>query len=114
MRLTLAAATAVAVAVLLAAGYSYVSVRDQLQRQVDERLHDQAERISDSRFFGRVLGPVPSSPLASEQPVVQLVGADGTTTRPTNQRGHIPVDATDRAVAAGKVEQHFFDATVRG
>jgi two-component system sensor histidine kinase MprB len=114
MRLTLAAATAVAVAVLLGAGYSYVSVRDQLRRQVDERLQDQAERVSDSRFFVRVLGPVPNSPLASEQPVVQLVGADGSTTRPAKQRGRIPVDATDRAVASGRVAKHLRDATVRG
>ena len=114
MRLTLAAATAVALAVLLGAGYSYVSVRDQLQRQVDGRLQDQAERVSDSRFFGRVLGPVPSSPLAAEQPFVQLVGADGTTSRPANQHGQIPVDATDRAVASGRVGKRFRDATIRG
>ncbi len=114
MRLTLAAATAVALAVLLGAGYSYVSVRDQLQHQVDGRLQDQAERVSDSRFFGRVLGPVPSSPLASEQPFVQLVGADGSTSRPANQPERIPVDATDRAVASGRVGKRFRDATVHG
>jgi two-component system sensor histidine kinase MprB len=114
VRLTLAAATAVALAVLLGAGYSYVSVRDQLQRQVDERLQDQAQRVSDSRFFGRVLGPTPSSPLAAEQPFVQLVGADGTTTRPANQHSRIPVDATDRAVAAGRIDKRFRDATVQG
>jgi two-component system sensor histidine kinase MprB len=114
MRLTLAAATAVALAVLLGAGYSYVSVRDQLQRQVDGRLQDQAERVSDSRVFGRVLGPVPSSPLASEQPFVQLVGADGSTSRPANQHGRIPVDTTDRAVASGRVDKRFRDATIHG
>ncbi len=114
VRLTLAATTAVALAVLLGAGYSYVSVRDQLRREVDERLQDQAQRVTDSRFVGRVLGPIPSSPLASEQPFVQLVGADGSTSRPANQRGRIPVDATDRAVAAGGVDKRLRDATVQG
>ncbi len=114
MRLTLAASAAVAVAVLLAAGYSYVSVRDQLRHQVDERLQDQAQRISDSQLFGRVLDRIPRSPLASEQPIVQLVGADGSTSRPANQRGRIPVDAADRAVASGRATKHFRDATVQG
>jgi two-component system, OmpR family, sensor histidine kinase MprB len=114
MRLTLAASAAVAVAVLLAAGYSYVSVRDQLRHQVDERLQDQAQRISDSQLFGRVLDRIPRSPLASEQPIVQLVGADGSTSRPANQRGRIPVDAADRAVASGTATKRFRDATVQG
>lgn len=114
MRLTLAAAAAVAVAVLLAAGYSYVSVRNQLRGQVDERLTDQVDRVGDVRIFRGVLGPVPDSPLAADQSIVQLVGADGSTTRPANQRGRIPVDARDRAVAAGRVEKHLRDATVNG
>src|ERR1700675_402657 len=114
MRLALATSAAAALAVVLAAGYSYVGVRDQLRRQVDERLADQAKRISNARFFGRVLGPIPDSPLAGEQPVVQLVAADGSTSRPANQRGRIPVDAGDRAIASGRSQKHLRDATVRG
>jgi two-component system, OmpR family, sensor histidine kinase MprB len=114
MRLTFAAATAVAIAVVLAAGYSYVSVRDQLRSQVDERLTDQAQRIGAPQYFERVLGSTQPSPLAVEQPAVQLVGADGTTSRPANQKAHIPVDAHDRAVASGKVERYLRDATVQG
>ncbi|MGZ4736574.1 MAG: sensor histidine kinase [Acidimicrobiia bacterium] len=114
MRLTLAAAAAVAIAVLLAAGYSYISVRDQLRGQVDERLKEQAVRITDTGFFGRVLRPIPDSPLAPEQSAVQLVGVDGSTSRPSNQLGRIPVDSQDRAVAAGSKAEYLRDATIRG
>jgi two-component system sensor histidine kinase MprB len=113
-RLTLAASAAVAVAVLLAAGYCYVSVRDSLRNQVDERLADQVARVRDPDFFSRILTPVPDSPLADEQPVVQLIGADGAVSRPANQRGRIPVDDADRAVAAGGSDRRLRDATVLG
>jgi two-component system sensor histidine kinase MprB len=113
-RLTLAAAAAVAITVVLTAGYSYVSVRNQLRSQVDGRLVEQTSRLNGTRFVERILSPLSPSPLASEQPVVQLVGADGSTTRPKNQSGRIPVDGTDRAVAAGRVEKYLRDATVGG
>jgi two-component system sensor histidine kinase MprB len=122
-RLTLVAAAAVALAVILASAIVYVVVRDQMRGQVDDALRARAFEIA---------GPG-SPPLHLEQQVpggptyldvhrnvlgsggfVQLVSSTGKTYRTFDERGKLPVSDEAMDVARGKRHGFMSDARVLG
>jgi len=120
VRLTLVAAAAVALAVVLASAVVYVVVRDQLRAEVDEGLHSRAGEIAripleavpspGGEFFLRIPGPR----FGGAAGYVQVVDADGKTIRPPEATVPIPVQNRAREVAAGKAGSFFYDASVSG
>jgi two-component system, OmpR family, sensor histidine kinase MprB len=116
VRLTLVAAAAVALAVLVAAPVVYVVVRDELRSQVDQGLENRAEEISRvplraiQRGGGSFLAPGPG--LGGAEGYVQVVQDDGTVFRPPDANVEIPVDDQALAVAAGTEERFFADKRV--
>jgi len=106
-RLILAASSAVAVAVLLAAGAGYLIVRQQLRHEVDASLRNNAATIG--RFGPRIDISEGRIRLGG---VVQVLAAGGNVLLPPG--GVLPVTAGDRAVAAGRQADAFHDATVQG
>jgi two-component system sensor histidine kinase MprB len=106
-RLILAASSAVAVAVLLAAGAGFLIVRQQLRHEVDASLRNNAAII------GR-LGPRidMSEGRIRLGGVVQVLDANGSVLAPAG--GVLPVTASDRDVAAGRRTDAFHDARVQG
>jgi two-component system, OmpR family, sensor histidine kinase MprB len=112
-RLSLVAATAVGVAIAIAAVVCYFVVRDQLRGQVDDELKAQAaivQRLAES--LGQPLPGLPAS-AGGPAPYEQLVLADGTSYR---RQGDIslPVDNQVRAVAAGQLSSYMTDIRVNG
>jgi two-component system, OmpR family, sensor histidine kinase MprB len=109
-RLTLVAATAVALAVILSSAVVYVVVREQLRDQVDNALEARAVQIQEVPF-GRGIPDIPLPPLGGAGGYVQAVSADGSTFRQAN----IPIPVTDRVleVAAGDSDAFFTDETIR-
>jgi two-component system sensor histidine kinase MprB len=118
VRLTLVAAAAVALAVLVAAPVVYVVVRDELRSQVDQGLEGRAEEISRvplraiRRGGGSFLAPGPG--LGAAQGYVQVVQADGTVFRPPDANVEVPVDERALAVAGGAEDRFFADKQVAG
>jgi two-component system sensor histidine kinase MprB len=110
-RLTLVAATAVALAVILSSAVVYVVVREQLRNQVDNALEARAVQIQEVPF-GRGIPDIPLPPLGGAGGYVQAVSADGSTFRQAN----IPIPVTDHvlAVASGDAGPFFTDETIRG
>jgi two-component system sensor histidine kinase MprB len=110
-RLTLVAATAVALAVVLSSAVVYVVVREQLRDQVDSALEDRAVQIQDVPF-GRGIPDIPLPPLGGAGGYVQAVSADGSVFR----QADIPIPVNDRVldVAAGDSGAYFTDETIRG
>jgi two-component system sensor histidine kinase MprB len=111
VRLTLVAATAVALAVVLSSAVVYVVVRDQLRSQVDTALRDRASEI---QIRGRLLLPDPGPGLGGPVGYVQAVNEDGATLLPAGAEIPIPVDDHVLAVASGKSGEFFADETIRG
>jgi two-component system, OmpR family, sensor histidine kinase MprB len=119
-RLTLAAAGAVAVAVVLAALVGYLAVRRELYGQVD----DQLRRVADQplRVPARVLAdpgieggfPAQPGPRDGGRLYFALVDAEGEVAAPPGQDLGLAPDATDRAVAAGRRGTVLRDRTVSG
>jgi two-component system, OmpR family, sensor histidine kinase MprB len=114
-RLALVAATAVALAVLLASAVVYIVVRDELRGTVDDALRDRAAEIS--RFPLRAIQegdrPVLEGPgLGGAPGYIQVVESDGTTIRPPQERVELPVSTHVLAVANGKGRAFFSDTHV--
>jgi two-component system, OmpR family, sensor histidine kinase MprB len=114
-RLALVAASAVALAVLLASAVVYVVVRDELRGTVDDALRDRAAEIS--RFPLRAIQegdrPVLQGPgLGGAPGYIQVVQSDGTTIRPPEERVELPVSAHVLAVANGNGGPFFSDIHV--
>ena len=115
-RLTLASALAVAVAVVLVAIFSYLTVEDRLRTQFDKSFRAQTLRSpGDFRFtedtFSRSF---PDSPLRDTDRYIQLIGADGSTLRPVDQKKNLPVTKADLEVAQGSRKSTERDADVGG
>jgi two-component system, OmpR family, sensor histidine kinase MprB len=110
-RLTLVAATAVALAVALASVVVYFVVRDQLTSQVDSALQRRAVQIQRGPFR-QPFSQVPEAALGEAGGYIQLVGADGTTQRPPGEDIPIPVTPEVLAVAAGEAGPFYADATI--
>jgi two-component system sensor histidine kinase MprB len=119
-RLTLVAAAAVALTIMLASALVYVVVRDQLRARVDEGLRERALEVASFRPTARrTLGgdgclELPPPALRDPGGFVQVVGADGETLRPCEEDVPIPVSDRARGVAAGTAEAFVTDATVDG
>ncbi len=95
-RLALLAAVAVAVAVVLASAVAYVEVKRTLYHQVDSTLRQQ-------HSFDRFDLTSPRFAQTSDERFFQGIAPDGGVHAFPNQPV-LPVDATDRAVAAGRLD----------
>ncbi len=112
-RVTLVAAAAVAIAVVLAAAVCYLVVRDQLLGQVDSALSAQGVLVQHEGNFALGGGNLPGLPAnaGGRAPFAQVVGADGTVL--LNSGGMaLPVDANTRGVATGQVGSSFESETL--
>jgi two-component system sensor histidine kinase MprB len=116
-RLVLLAATAVAVAVIIASGIAYLVVRNQLRGQVDEQLQGLVGHVKlelSNPLTGERVLRLPSAPLGVDEGYAQLVQLDGTVIRPPGARVKLPVDQPTLDVAAGERGAFFRDMTVNG
>jgi two-component system sensor histidine kinase MprB len=118
-RLVLLAATAVAVAVVLASGIAYLIVRDQLRGQVDDQLRDLVAGVKPPRQFsnpltGQSVLLLPPTPVGSAEGYAQIVRLDGTVIRPRDTHVELPVDQHTLRVASGDSGGFFRDATIGG
>jgi two-component system sensor histidine kinase MprB len=114
-RLTLAAAGAVAIAVVVASAVVYAVVRNELRGQVDSALVDRAQTIERIRsgplgIFRRIPAPLLGGPGG----YVQVVTAGGDVFRPPGEDLPLPVGARTVGVAAGESGPYFEDAVVAG
>jgi two-component system sensor histidine kinase MprB len=108
-RLTLVAAAAVALAVILSSAVVYVVVRDQLRDEVDAALEERAVEIQRARFR-RFEFPDPF--LGGPGGYVQIVFADGTIERPRGADVPIPVSQRVIDVASGGADPFFTDERI--
>jgi two-component system sensor histidine kinase MprB len=114
-RLTLAAAAAVALAIVLASAVLYVVVREELLRQVDNSLKDRAVEVSRTplRQDGGHLD-VPGPRFGGPSSYLQAVNADGGTLRLPQADVPIPVSQQVLEVANGSSDSFFQDEYVQG
>lgn len=112
-RLTLVAAAAVSLAVVLSSVVGYVVVRDQLRDEVDSSLHGRAVQLQRAPFR-RPFPDIPDAPFGEAGGYVQVVGADGEIRRPPG--ADIPIPVSDRVlgVASGEQTPFFTDETIVG
>jgi two-component system, OmpR family, sensor histidine kinase MprB len=116
-RLTVVASVAVAVAVALTSAGSYALVRHELRNQIDgtlRRVEAGRGRLAPDGLRDEARRPVPRDELRGNDRIVQLVQADGTVVRPANETARLPVEARDRAVAAGARGAFLRDADASG
>jgi two-component system, OmpR family, sensor histidine kinase MprB len=118
-RLTLVAAGAVALAVVLASVVVYVVVRNDLRGTVDDALADRASEISRHPLRGfrsesgrAFLAPQPE--LGGASGYVQIVQSDGATIRAPDATVVLPVSERARSVARGEDDGFLTDAHVSG
>jgi two-component system, OmpR family, sensor histidine kinase MprB len=111
VRLTLVAAAAVALAVVLSSVVVYVVVRDQLREEVDAALEARAVEIQHAPFRG-LLPDIRDPELGGAGGYFQIVSSDGRVRRP--EGADIPIPVTDRVleVAGGQADPFFADATI--
>jgi two-component system, OmpR family, sensor histidine kinase MprB len=116
-RLTLVAAAAVALAVVLASAVVWLVVRNQLYRNLDDRLRTRATEIANGPPPHPEIGPggrpyleVPGTVLGIDY--VQLVWAGGRTLRTFGESEQLPVDARTRAAARGSGDAYFSNSHV--
>ena len=116
-RITLAAAGAVAVAVILASALIYVLVSNRLYGQVDASLQDRVERLTENPLRGRgIFDRAPSAILGGARGFYQTVDSTGQVGLPNFELGQqpLPVDKQVRAVAAQGRGQFYSSRTVEG
>jgi two-component system sensor histidine kinase MprB len=117
-RLTLVAAAAVALVVVLASAVVYIVVRNQLRGTVDSALRERAADVSHEpirafRAGGRAfLAPGPE--LGGAPGYFQLVESDGTTVRPPGETVELPVSDRVLSVANGAAGGFLSDTHVSG
>jgi two-component system sensor histidine kinase MprB len=109
VRLTLVAAAAVALAIVVASLVVYFVVRGQLFRSVDDALRTRQVEILNEPREGlfRVLGPN-----FGEQGYVQLLTPNGGCVASGGQQCVLPVSGGPREVARGEKHEYFSDETV--
>jgi two-component system sensor histidine kinase MprB len=114
-RVTLLAATAVAVAIVLASLAAWFAARTELRNQVDVLLRNQAPQAQAQRFIDRPpLAGFRSRGFLDSQVHFQFVDSNGTVRRPADQTVHLPVTAIERDAALGKGSIHLRDIHVSG
>src|SRR5262249_6811066 len=107
-RIAWVAASAVAVAVVVASVISYMVVRSELLGQVDDQLRAQAAAVVDGQAtLGQAPPGAPPSAGGAAQ-YWQLVAADGS----TNGDIRLPITARTNAVALGSAPMYFENVTV--
>jgi two-component system sensor histidine kinase MprB len=113
VRLTLVAATAVALAVALASIVVYVVVRNELRAQVDDSLRDRAVEVSRSPVppRGEYLN-IPAPLFGGQGGYIQAVRSDGATLLSRGANIEIPVNERVLEVAKGSHEPFFEDRTI--
>jgi two-component system sensor histidine kinase MprB len=114
-RVTLLAATAVAVAIVLASLAAWFAARTELRNQVDGLLRNQAPQAQSQPFLDRPpLSGFRSRGFLDSQVHFQFVERDGTVRRPLDQTVHLPVTAIERNAALGKGSIRLRDIHVSG
>jgi two-component system sensor histidine kinase MprB len=114
-RLAIVAASAVALAVVLASAVVYIVVRNQLRGTVDAALRDRAAEISHSPLRAIQEGDravLDAHELGGAPGYIQVVQSNGTTIRPPNEAIELPVSDQVLAVAKGKGGSFFSDTHV--
>lgn len=109
-RLALVSASAVALAVVLAAIVCYVVVRDQLLGQVDSSLQQQASLAQhDPQAFSgeNAAPPSPAASAGGGAPIWQVVTADGSVPLSSQSNVSLPIDSRTEAVASGNAAAYF-------
>ncbi len=128
-RLTLVAATAVAVAVVVAALLAFGAARRVLYNQVDDSLEDRAADL-DARRDAFLQQTTPGNPIDGDEPFevgevplpafgaaggfTQFVTGTGIVIRAGNETGELPVSNRAEAVAGGDANAYFETASVDG
>jgi len=118
-RLTLVAAAAVALAVVVASAVVWILVHNQLYSTVDQNLRQRAAEIAGSPLHlerdpdGHLYLDVPR-PAFLPGTYIQLVASSGATYRTPEETGALPVSSRARDVARGRGETFIADATVAG
>jgi two-component system, OmpR family, sensor histidine kinase MprB len=114
-RLTLVAAAAVALAVVLASAVVYLVVRDQLRGPIDDGLKRTAAEISEAppSEIGRALFHLQGE-LGGAPGYPQVVRSNGATILPPGLTVSLPVNDRAKAVANGKGDTFLQDAHVAG
>jgi two-component system, OmpR family, sensor histidine kinase MprB len=115
-RLALVAATAVALAVIVASAVVYVVVRNELYAPVDKGLHGTAKHMIQDREEGHVSRSFffPQPELGGAGGYPQVVSASGQVTLPPGAEVKLPFDRDVTDVAAGKHDDFYRDAHVAG
>jgi two-component system sensor histidine kinase MprB len=118
-RLVLLAATAVAVAVIVASGIAYLIVRSELRNQVDDQLRGLVADVKPPRqlsnpLTGQSVLLLPPTPLGGAEGYAQIVQLDGTVIRPRGVHVALPVDQRTLKAAAGDTGAFFRDTTIGG
>jgi two-component system, OmpR family, sensor histidine kinase MprB len=114
-RLTLVAAAAVALAIVIASVVVYFVVRDELRAQVDDALAERADVLAEipphesSRIFVS-----PKGELGAAAGYPQIVTDDGERLRPPGETASLPVTEEVLEVARGDRDKFFDDARVEG
>jgi two-component system sensor histidine kinase MprB len=118
-RLVLLAASAVAVAVVVASGVVFLIVRDQLRGHVDDQLRNLVADVKPPRevanpYTGERVLLLPPTPLGGPEGYAQIVRLDGTVIRPRGDRVELPIDRRTLEVAAGQQDGFFHDTEIGG
>jgi two-component system sensor histidine kinase MprB len=114
-RVTLLAATAVAVAIVLASLAAWFAARAELRDQVDTLLRNQAVGAQASTALDRPpIGGFGLRPFIDSQVTFQIVSSDGRLFAPNNQAVRLPVTEIERAAAAGRGDLRLRDVHVGG
>ena len=105
-RLTLLAAGTVGVTVVLVSSVAFLVLRNELRGQLDDALTEQytqvATRADRFGFTPELRFPAPPARGGAPSGPVQLLNADGDPLLPAQSDLPVPVDDSDRAVAAGQ------------
>jgi two-component system, OmpR family, sensor histidine kinase MprB len=113
-RLAWVSASAVALAVFLAAAVCYFVVRHQLLSQVDGELQQQAGLVTQLRSCNNNGLPSPPASAGGGAPIWQVVSADGNLVCNSQDGISLPFDSHVQAVANGRGGMYLSDVTVGG
>jgi two-component system sensor histidine kinase MprB len=117
-RLTLGVAAAVAIAVVAASVVVYFVVRGQLRNEIDNALEARAQelppvkpvQLATGEYFLIIKGPQ----FGAAAGLVQVATVNGQVYLPSGASAQLPVTAAVKRVAAGRQQEHFSEAEVKG
>jgi two-component system sensor histidine kinase MprB len=118
LRLVLLSTGAVSVAIVAAALIVYAIVHRELDRRVNDSLHQEVRRAAGVRFWvggsSPAFGRVPRPAFGGAGAYLQLVSASGQTFRSEFDSPQLPVNSRVRQAASAVGGEFFFDTWVRG